>query len=188
GDGTLVRVLSSGSQYTRIALVKDERVYFVPNKYIATPAAVTAIKKAVVIDRANQNEVVFEKTGQEWKVISYTLATTGTTGKYHQPTPLGYYYGIEKRERFYYYKDGTTTIQGYAPYTIRFAGGAYLHGVPVNYKYNSEGGRVDPGRIEFSKTLGTVPLSHKCVRNFTSHAKFLYDWYTPGEVIVVVIE
>lgn len=188
GDGTLVRVLSSGSQYTRVALVKDERVYFVPNKYIATPAAVTAVKKAVVIDRANQNEVVFEKIGQEWKVISYTLATTGTTGKYHQPTPLGYYYGIEKRERFYYYKDGTTTIQGYAPYTIRFAGGAYVHGVPVNYKFNSEGGRVDPGRIEYSKTMGTVPLSHKCVRNFTSHAKFLYDWYTPGEVIVVVIE
>ena len=188
GDGTLVRVLSSGSQYTRVALVKDERVYFVPNKYIATPTAVTAVKKAIVIDRANQNEVVFEKIGQEWKVISYTLATTGTTGKYHQPTPLGYYYGIEKRERFYYYKDGTTTIQGYAPYTIRFAGGAYVHGVPVNYKYNSEGGRVDPGRIEYSKTLGTVPLSHKCVRNFTSHAKFLYDWYTPGEVIVVVIE
>ena len=188
GDGTLVRVLSSGSQYTRVALVKDERVYFVPNKYIVTPAAVTAVKKAVVIDRANQNEVVFEKIGQEWKVISYTLATTGTTGKYHQPTPLGYYYGIEKRERFYYYKDGTTTIQGYAPYTIRFAGGAYVHGVPVNYKFNSEGGRVDPGRIEYSKTLGTVPLSHKCVRNLTSHAKFLYDWYTPGEVIVVVIE
>lgn len=188
GDGTLVRVLSSGSQYTRVALVKDERVYFVPNKYIVTPAAITAVKKAVVIDRANQNEVVFEKIGQEWKVISYTLATTGTTGKYHQPTPLGYYYGIEKRERFYYYKDGTTTIQGYAPYSIRFAGGAYLHGVPVNYKFNSEGGRVDPGRVEFSKTLGTVPLSHKCVRNFTSHAKFLYDWYTPGEVIVIVIE
>jgi len=188
GDGTLVRVLSSGSQYTRVALVKDERVYFVPNKYIVTPAAITAVKKAVVIDRANQNEVVFEKAGQEWKVISYTLATTGTTGKYHQPTPLGYYYGIEKRERFYYYKDGTTTIQGYAPYSIRFAGGAYLHGVPVNYKFNSEGGRVDPGRVEFSKTLGTVPLSHKCVRNFTSHAKFLYDWYTPGEVIVIVVE
>jgi len=188
GDGTLVRVLSSGSQYTRVASVKDERVYFVPNKYIVTPAAITAVKKAVVIDRVNQNEVVFEKTGQEWKVISYTLATTGTTGKYHQPTPLGYYYGIEKRERFYYYKDGTTSIQGYAPYSIRFAGGAYLHGVPVNYKFNSEGGRVDPGRIEFSKTLGTLPLSHKCVRNFTSHAKFLYDWYTPGEVIVIVIE
>ncbi len=188
GDGTLVRVLTTGAQYTRVALVKDERVYFVPNKYVVTPAAVSSIRKAIVIDRANQNEAAFEKIGQEWKVVSYTLATTGTTGKYHQPTPLGYFYGIEKRERFYYYKDGTTTIQGYAPWAIRFAGGAYLHGVPVNYKYDSEGNRVDPGKIEYSRTLGTVPLSHKCVRNYTSHAKFLYDWYTPGEMIVIVME
>lgn len=188
GDGTLVRLLSSGSQYTRVTLVQDDGVYFVPSKYVATPAAVTTIRKAIVIDRGNQNEAAFEKIGQEWKVVSYTLATTGTTGKYHQPTPLGYYYAIEKRERFFYYKDGTTTIQGYAPWSVRFAGGAYVHGVPVNYKFNSDGGRIDPGKIEYSRTLGTVPLSHKCVRNFTSHAKFLYDWYTPGEMIVIVME
>lgn len=188
GDGTLVRVLSTDSQYTKVALVKDESEYFVPNKYVAAPPAVISIKKAIVIDRANQNEVVFEKTGKEWKVISYTLATTGKVGKYHQPTPLGYFYAMEKRERFYYYKDGTYTIQGYAPYTIRFAGGAYVHGVGINYKYNADGTRIDPGMVEYSKTIGTVPLSHKCVRNYTSHAKFLYDWYTPGEVIVVVIE
>lgn len=188
GDGTLVKVLSSGSQYTRVSLVYDGKNYFVPNKYVATPPAIAAVKKAVVIDRANQNEVVFEKIGGEWKVISYTLATTGTTGEYHQPTPLGFFYGIEKRERFYYYKDGTTSIQGYAPYAVRFAGGAYMHGVPVNYKYNSNGSRIDPGKVEYSGTMGTVPLSHKCVRNYTSHAKFVYDWYTPGEVAVIVIE
>ena len=188
GDGTLVNVLTAGPKYTRISLVQNGGIYFVPNRYIATPPAVTALKKAVVIDRVNQNEIVFEKMGTEWDVISYTMATTGTTGTYHQPTPLGYYYGIEKRERFYYYKDGTTSIQGYAPYAIRFAGGAYLHGVPVNYKYKQDGSRIDPGKIEFSKTLGTVPLSHKCVRNYTSHAKFVYDWYTPGEMTIIVME
>lgn len=187
-DGALVRIVSSGNEYTKVALVKNESVFFVPNKYVATPAAVIAIKKAIVIDRANQNEAVFEKIGPEWKVISYTVATTGTTGTYHQPTPLGFYYGIEKRERFYYYEDGTTRIQGYAPYAIRFSGGAYVHGVPVNYKFDSDGNRIDPGKAEYSATLGTVPLSHKCVRNYTSHAKFIYDWYTPGEVVVIVIE
>lgn len=188
GDGTLVKVLSSDAQYTKVALVKDEKVYFVPNKYVITPAAITEIKKAVVVDRTNQNEVVFEKMNQEWNVVSFTLATTGTVGQYQQPTPLGVFYGIEKRERFYYYKDGTTKIQGYAPYAIRFAGGAYIHGVPVNYKFSADGKRIDPGKIEYSKTVGTIPLSHKCVRNYTSHAKFLYDWYTPGEMIVIVIE
>lgn len=188
GDGTLVRFLSQEGQYTKVALVKDNTEYYVPSKYVAAPATIFAINKAIVVDRENQNEAVFEKISNEWKVISFTLSTTGAAGKYQQPTPLGFFYGIEKRERFYYYKDGTTTIQGYAPYAIRFAGGAYIHGVPVNYKISSEGKRIDPGKIEFSKTLGTVPLSHKCVRNFTSHAKFIYDWYTPGEVIVVVIE
>lgn len=189
GDGTLIKVLDRGSDYTRVSPVRDaQKVYYVPNKYVVMPAAVSEIKKAIVIDRANQNEAVFEKTGTEWKVISYTLATTGKIGKYHQPTPLGYYYAIEKRERFYYYEDGTTRIQGYAPYAIRFAGGAYLHGVPVNYKFKTDGGRIDPGKVEYSKTMGTVPLSHKCVRNYTSHAKFLYDWYTPGEMIVIVME
>ncbi|HWQ78187.1 MAG TPA: L,D-transpeptidase [Anaerovoracaceae bacterium] len=187
-DGTLVRVLSAGSQYTRVALVQDEKIYFVPNQYVASPAAVFAVNKAVVIDRTNQNEAVFEKIGLDWKIVSYTLATTGTTGEYHQPTSLGFYYGIEKRERFYYYEDGTTKIQGYAPYAIRFSGGAYVHGVPVNYKYDADGNRIDPGKVEYSRTLGTVPLSHKCVRNYTSHAKFLYDWYTPGDMAVIVIE
>ncbi len=187
-DGTLVKVLSSGDQYTKISLVKDDAEFYVPNKYIATPAVIRTIKKAIIIDRANQNEIVFERIDKDWKVISYTLATTGKVGTYHQPTPLGYFYGIEKRERFYFYKDGTTKIQGYAPYVIRFAGGAYIHGVSVNYKYKEDGTRIDPGKIEYSKTLGTMPLSHKCVRNYTSHAKFLYDWYTPGEVIVIVLE
>ncbi|MDD2190370.1 MAG: L,D-transpeptidase family protein [Eubacteriales bacterium] len=188
GDGTLVRVLSTGPQYTGVSLVKDENVYLVPNKYVADQAPITTINKAIVIDRINQNEAVFEKIGQEWKVISYTLATTGKVGKYHQLTPLGYFYAIEKRERFYYYEDGTARIQGYAPYVIRFAGGAYVHGVPIDYKYDAEGNRIDPGKVEYSRSIGTVPLSHKCVRNYTSHAKFLYDLYAPGEVIVIVIE
>lgn len=188
GDGTLVRILSTGSEYTRVAQVKDEKVFFVPNKYVVNPAAVYEIGKVIAIDRENQNEAVFEKISGEWKVISYTLATTGKVGTYHQPTPLGFYSAIEKRERFYYYEDGTTRIQGYAPYAVRFAGGAYVHGVPVNYKFAKDGSRIDPGKIEFSKTLGTVPLSHKCVRNYTSHAKFLYDWFTPGNTIVIIIE
>ncbi len=124
----------------------------------------------------------------EWKIVSYSLATTGKSGKYHQPTPLGYYYAIEKKPRFYYLKDGTNDIEGYAPYAIRFTAGAYVHGVAVPYEYTDDGVRVDPGIREFSNSIGTVPLSHKCVRNYTSHAKFLYDWYEHGKTIVIVIE
>lgn len=70
----------------------------------------------------------------------------------------------------------------------RFNGGAYVHGVPVNYLYSEKGERITPPKIEYSKSIGTVPLSHKCVRNYTSHAKFLYDWYREDETIIIVIE
>ena len=188
GDGTLVRVISQGSDYTRVSVLANGKQYSIPNKYIPAIKTIQAINKVIAIDRKNQNEVVFEKLEGQWKIVSYTLATTGKIGPYHVPTPLGYFMAIEKREFFYYYKDGTTTIQGYAPHVIRFAGGAYVHGVPVDYKYNKEGKRIDPGRVEYSGSMGTIPLSHKCVRNYTSHAKFLYDWYTKGETIVIVME
>ena len=48
--------------------------------------------------------------------------------------------------------------------------------------------RVDPGHREALTSLGTTPRSHKCVRNFTSHAKFIYEWAEIGKTIVIVIE
>ena len=94
---------------------------------------------------------------------------------------------IEKRSSFLYYRDGTKIISGYAPYAIRFTGGMYLHGIPVNFKY-IEGKRVNPGLRETSSTIGTIPLSHGCVRNNTSHAKFLYDWLDMGESVIIIID
>lgn len=187
-DGTLVKYLFTKGDYIKVQLLSTGETYFVPRKYIPTDRAVTSLKKIVVIDRMNQNEAVYENIQGTWTMISYSLATTGTVGEYSQITPLGYFYAVERREQFLYYKDGTYQIQGYAPYVIRFNGGAYIHGVATNYKYNSKGQIITPPIQEYSKTIGTVPLSHKCVRNYTSHAKFLYDWYTPGETIVVVIE
>lgn len=59
-------------------------------------------------------------------------------------------------------------------------GGAYLHGVPVNYPDNK--------LIEYSWTLGTTPRSHMCVRNATSHAKFMYDWAEVEKTLVIVFD
>jgi lipoprotein-anchoring transpeptidase ErfK/SrfK len=187
-DGTLVRVIEEASDFTKVSLVEDGSEYFVPSKYVRTEHYLTDLNKAIAVDVSNQNIAVFEKRPEGWTVVSYSLATTGKVGKYHQPTPLGYFYAIEKRERFYYVKDGTNEIEGYAPYAVRFTAGAYIHGVAAAYQYSGDGTRIDPGIQEFSSTIGTVPLSHKCVRNYTSHAKFIYDWYVQGETIVVVID
>ena len=48
--------------------------------------------------------------------------------------------------------------------------------------------RVDPGMAENLSTLGTDPRSHKCVRNATSHAKWLYDWVKIGRSAVIAFE
>ncbi len=186
-DGTLVEILEEDQEYTLIGLVGTEQEYSVPSRYVASKDALKDLKKAIVVDRTNQNIATFEKEKDNWNITSYSMATTGKVGDYHQPTPLGYYYAIEKKPKFFYVKDGTDKIEGYAPYAVRFTAGAYIHGVATSYKYTESGTKIDPGIHEFSNSIGTVPLSHKCVRNYTSHAKFIYDWYEHGKTIVIVI-
>ena len=74
--------------------------------------------------------------------------------------------------------DGSTEIGGYAPFDTRLSGGAYLHGVPVNYQNET--------KKDYSWTLGTVTRSHRCVRNVTSHAKYIYNWAEIHRTLVVI--
>lgn len=74
-------------------------------------------------------------------------------------------------------KDGSKETGGYAPYASRFTDGAYIHGVPVNEPRKTQ--------IEYSWSLGTTPRSHMCVRNATSHAKFIFDWAPVNETIIL---
>jgi|GEM_PF-722130 len=187
-DGSLIRLLEKEGDYTKAYILETGKYFYIPSKYLADPGISATLKKVIVIDRKNQNEAVFEKKTDGWKVLSYTLATTGADGEYQQPTPVGFFYGIEKRDKFLYFTDGTTDIQGYAPYAIRFSASSYVHGIPVDFKYDALGNQIEPAMQEYSKSIGTVPLSHRCVRNYTSHAKFLYDWYRPGETAVIVME
>jgi len=186
-DGVLVSILGETSNFYKIRTLNFEGEYWVPKKYVSFNNSLKQLNQAIVIDRKNQNQGTFEYIDGKWHLISYVLATTGQKAKYKEETPLGYYMAIEKKSQFLYLSDTTKKIAGYAPYAIRFTGGAYVHGVPVDYK-NVNGKLVDPGMREYSPTIGTVPLSHKCVRNYTSHAKFLYDWIRIGEGAVIVIE
>ena len=186
-DGMLVQVLEKNNGFTKIKVVGFEGEYWVLDKYINTKKPLTKLNKVIIVDRKNQNQGVFELIDGKWTLISYGLATTGVNGPYSLETPLGYYMAIEKRDKFLYLEDGTTQIAGYAPYAIRFSGGGYIHGVPVNYK-KENGKRIDPGMIEYLHTIGTTPRSYMCVRNYTSHAKFLHSWTDIGETAFIVIE
>lgn len=181
-DGSINEYIKDSAGYVYLKSIIMKGNWIVPEKYVKKLSDSTVFDKVIAIDRTNQNICTLEKSGDEWLVRSMNPATTGIDKPpFKDATPLGIFDLQEKKPRFFYYKDGTTQIAGFAPYASRFTAGAYVHGVPVN---NPDAKTLK----EFSPTLGTTPLSHMCVRTATSHAKFIYDWATTDNTYIVVIE
>ena len=181
-DGWLVKIIDSDTtDMVKVAGVSFEDEYLIPQRYLVKWGDSISLDKVVVVDVTNQNIAVIEKRGDEWYILSMNPATTGVHNPpYALETPVGIFAVQEQKEKMYYTKDGTSEIAGYAPFASRFTNGGYIHGVPVQYPRQSI--------IEWSPTLGTVPRSHMCVRNASSHSEFIYDWATVKETIVVVID
>lgn len=186
-DGMLVRLLNEAGDFYHVNVPTFGGNYYVPKQYIDPAVTLNQLNHVVVVDRNQQNQASFTIGQNSLNLVSYTLSTTGVPGNYSFETTLGNYKAIEKKERFEYLQKGSAEIGGYAPFAIRFTGGAYIHGVPVAYK-EQNGERVDPGPTEYLQTIGTFPRSNMCVRNFTSHAKFLYNWMDNQNGAVIVIE
>lgn len=181
-DGTLAYLLGEVGSFDRIYPVTLDEEWLAPRRYLAQLDDSTVFHHVIFIDRLDQNITTLEHAGKgEWKIRSMNPATTGRHAPpYAQETPLGMYLLQEKKPRMIFLKDGSTATGGYAPYASRFTNGAYIHGVPVNVPRTA--------MIEYSSTLGTTPRSHMCVRNATSHAKFVFDWAPARRSLVVVIE
>ncbi|KAB3532839.1 L,D-transpeptidase [Alkaliphilus serpentinus] len=186
-DGMLVRILNETGDYYHIYSPTFDGNYYVPKRYIDPEKKLDKLKDVIVVDRSQQNQAAFEVVDNGLNLISYTLSTTGIKGDFSFVTTLGSYKAIVKRDRFEYLKSGTQEIAGYAPFAIRFTGGAYIHGVPVKYE-EKDGEKVDPGVIEYLHTIGTFPRSSMCVRNYTSHAEFLYNWMDVEGGAFIIIE
>ncbi|MBF4695650.1 SH3 domain-containing protein [Fusibacter ferrireducens] len=213
-DGLIVDVLDEENGYYKVHVFDHDSEGYIPKKYLSFQNQVSQISQAVIVDIKNQNISSYQLTEDKWVLKSLSYATTGMKSEFKEPTVPGTYAAIQKKDKFLYLDDETKELDGYAPYAIRFNGGAYLHGFPVNYKWNTVqelvkdaeydeqgaliqeavyeekrvGAPIDPGLIEYSYTLGTIPLSHKCVRNPTSHAEYLYNWIILDESIIVVLE
>ena len=182
-DGALFRYLGDSLNYLKVCSMMYDGAWYVPDEY-AKILDVARFDKIAFVDRTNQNIALLEKGDTAWYVRSMNPATTGLhRPPYQQETPLGTYVVQEKKPRMYYTHDGSSEMAGYAPYASRFTRGGYIHGIPLNSVNATE-----KDYIEFSSTLGTTPRSHMCVRNATSHAKYVYDWAPALESLVVVIE
>ena len=180
-DGALVKLIRENADSTvyRLEAYDVAGHWESPAKYVRLLSDTTVFRKAVMVDRTNQNIATVEKVGDKWLIRSMNPATTGVHNPpYAHETPEGMFVVQEKKPKMLYTHDGSSSLAGFAPWASRFSNGGYLHGVPTN----------DPNGaiIEYSWTLGTTPRSHMCVRNASSHAKFIYDWGpTEGTIVFV---
>jgi len=181
-DGWLVKLQSSDTlQRVKVEGVSFEGTWEVPKRYLKTIGDSVRFDKVIFVDVTNQNICTLDKTEKGWAVRSMNPATTGRHKPPHaQETPTGIFVLQEHKSKMFYFKDGTKSIEGYAPFASRFTAGAYVHGVPVN----NPNGKV----IEYSWSLGTIPRSHMCVRNASSHAQFVYKRSKDFQTLVIVID
>lgn len=183
-DGSWVKILRADTTETmRVAHIHNGGEWEVPARYVRMidDSLGRGFWKVVAVDRKHQNIASMEKVDDKWLVRSMNPATTGVhRPPYAHETPLGYFVVQQKKAKMIYTHDGSDEYAGYAPWASRFSNGAYIHGVPTT--------DVEGQIIEFSRTLGTKPRSHMCVRNASSHAKFIYDWAPIEQALVIIIE
>ncbi|MBC2851451.1 SH3 domain-containing protein [Cetobacterium sp. 8H] len=151
------------------------------NKSVLTkhPAINPNFRKVIAIDLANENQGIFQKNAEgKWELISYTLNKTGMESTLGFETPTGYFI-VPTLKYEMGYRDEQNKAAGMAKYAIRFSGGGYIHGTPINFE---EDVNRDFFLREKDGTLGTVEGTRKCIRNMESHIKFLFDWVTNGKV------
>ncbi len=182
-DGWPIKILGEVGSYIHLELLEIEGQWLAPKKYVDSLGHSDSVKfeHVVIVDRNNQYGVTLERSEKgKWLARSVNPVTTGRfKPPYAQPTPLGIFVLQEKKTKMFYTKDGSSELAGYAPFASRFTNGAYLHGVPTQNPHADY--------KEWSWSLGTVPRSHMCVRNASSHAKFIFDNFPTKRTFVVII-
>ncbi len=183
-DGMLVKIrdYTANDSMARVESFHLDGEWYVPKQYVKKAGSGTSFfRHAIFVDRRDQTITTLEKSDGKWLVRSMNPATTGLhRPPYQRETPLGAFVIQEKKEKMFFLKDGTNEVEGFAPFANRICNGAYIHGVPVNYPRQE--------LIEFIWTLGTTPRSHMCVRNATSHAKFIFEWGPVERTVVFIFE
>ncbi|MDE6450779.1 MAG: L,D-transpeptidase [Odoribacter sp.] len=179
-DGMLVAIIRDSSDYLLVRPATFKGEWIVPAKYVNRLER-KDFRKLIFIDRTNQNATSIEQGATSWLIRSMNPITSGVKRPpFYWETPVGIYVVIGKLEKMFYLHDGKNEVAGYAPWASRFSGGAYLHGISLTYPNQTV--------YEYSWSLGTIPRSHMCVRNATSHAKFIFDWAPVGEALVIIFD
>ena len=193
-DQSLFRILGEEKGMLKIQTPFYGGPYYIPkneNNYKKVENINGAVNKFIAIDPSSQAEMLFERDPQtnKFKVVSYSFVTTGKDGSGSYETPHGAFLIAFTRGYMPFTRKarpGDTplsgrpdlTIGGVAKFAVRFSGGGYLHGIPVNTHFKGE-----TALTETAAKIGTYKESHKCVRHFDDQVGFIVDWVNAGSKI-----
>ena len=183
-DRTIMVVDEQNDKYIKVKIdAYDNGIYYLKpstGKYLKDAGITGEITRFIYVDRASQNEMVIEKTGDNWNVVTSSFVTTGKDSGSSFATPYGTFLIAYSKPVMQYTGSDNKTVVGDAKNAVRFSGGGYMHSIPSLFEPKNT---RDQRKAATAKKIGTYPESHKCIRHYDDQIKFIYDWLgnsTPG--------
>ena len=183
-DRTIMVVDEQNDKYIKVKIdAYDNGIYYLKpstGKYLKEAGITGEITRFIYVDRASQNEMVIEKTGDNWNVVTSSFVTTGKDSGSSFATPYGTFLIAYSKPVMQYTGSDNKTVVGDAKNAVRFSGGGYMHSIPSLFEPKNT---REQRKAATAKKIGTYPESHKCIRHYDDQIKFIYDWLgnsTPG--------
>lgn len=175
-DRTIMVVEEENDKYVKVKIdAYDNGVYYLKpssKKYLKEAGITGEVSRFIYVDRSSQNEMVIEKSGNGWNVVTSSFVTTGKDAGNSFATPYGTFLIAYSKPVMSYTGSGGSVV-GDAKYAVRFSGGGYMHGIPSVFEPKNT---REQRKAATAKKIGTYPESHKCIRHYDDQIKFIYEW------------
>ena len=175
-DRTIMVVEEENDKYVKVKIdAYDNGVYYLKpssKKYLKEAGITGEVSRFIYVDRSSQNEIVIEKSGNGWNVVTSSFVTTGKDAGNSFATPYGTFLIAYSKPVMSYTGSGGGVV-GDAKYAVRFSGGGYMHGIPSVFEPKNT---REQRKAATAKKIGTYPESHKCIRHYDDQIKFIYEW------------
>ena len=183
-DRTIMVIDEQNDKYIKVKIdAYDSGTYYLKpstGKYLKEAGITGEITRFIYVDRASQNEMVIEKAGDKWNVVTSSFVTTGKDAGNSFATPYGTFLIAYSKPVMQYTGSDNKAVVGDAKNAVRFSGGGYMHSIPSLFEPKNT---REQRKAATAKKIGTYPESHKCIRHYDDQIKFIYDWLgnsTPG--------
>ena len=175
-DRTIMVVEEENDKYVKVKIdAYDNGVYYLKpssKKYLKEAGITGEVSRFIYVDRSSQNEMIIEKSGNGWNVVTSSFVTTGKDAGNSFATPYGTFLIAYSKPVMSYTGSGGDVV-GDAKYAVRFSGGGYMHGIPSVFEPKNT---REQRKAATAKKIGTYPESHKCIRHYDDQIKFIYEW------------